>query len=157
MPRSRAFEPIVYGGLTAAALDILNASTFWFLTRGVKPVVILHGIAAGLIGGKAAAAGGLPTAVLGAFLHVFIACVMAAVYWYASLRLPALLRSPVVYGMCYGVVCYLVMENIVLPLSATHAAPFQPAWFLDDVIGHALLVGLPIALIARWSAAKIRP
>jgi hypothetical protein len=56
--------------------------------------------------------------------------------------------------MIYGVACYFVMTFVVLPLSAfpPRTAPIPWAVFLNGVIGHALLVGLPIALLARRSA-----
>jgi len=37
-------------------------------------------------------------------------------------------------------------------LSAVAPSPFSPAMFLNGVIGHALFVGLPIALNARRAA-----
>jgi len=49
-------------------------------------------------------------------------------------------------GLAYGIAVYLFMKYVVLPLSAvTRLTPFDPA----AMIGHALLVGLPIALFAR--------
>jgi hypothetical protein len=154
MRQPRALQTIIYGGLVAAMLDITDACLFWWLARGVTPAAILRGIAAGLLG-KAAYAGGLATAALGGVLHVLIACVMAAVYWLACLRLPALYRRPWFYGIAYGAVTFLVMDYIVLPLSAARPGTFWPIWFADDLLSHALLVGLPIALIARWSARTI--
>jgi hypothetical protein len=60
--------------------------------------------------------------------------------------------------MIYGVAVHFFMTKIIVPLSAiTKPAtppPFSWASFLNGVIGHALLVGLPVALIARWSAKK---
>jgi len=48
------------------------------------------------------------------------------------------------------------MQYIVLPNSAlgprTRPAPFIV--HVNGYVGHALLVGLPIALISRWSAKR---
>jgi hypothetical protein len=51
----------------------------------------------------------------------------------------------VLFGLLYGTAVYFFMNYLVLPLSA----PFHLGLFLNGVIGHALLVGIPIALCAR--------
>jgi hypothetical protein len=56
--------------------------------------------------------------------------------------------------MIYGVAVYFFMNKVVIPLSAAAKLPFTWIGFLNGIIGHALLVGLPVALIARWSSAK---
>jgi uncharacterized membrane protein YagU involved in acid resistance len=65
----------------------------------------------------------------------------------------ALNTKPVPYGLAYGVSVYLVMNYIVLPVSNVAPSPFSLALFLNGVIGHALFVGLPIALYSRRVAA----
>jgi len=55
-------------------------------------------------------------------------------------------------GLTYGVAVYLVMNNVVLPLSAVPKAPFSLALFLNGVIGHAIFVGFAIAWFAHRSA-----
>jgi hypothetical protein len=55
----------------------------------------------------------------------------------------------VLFGLLYGTAVYFFMNYLVLSLSAVAQAPFHPGLFLNGVIGHALLVGLPIALCAR--------
>ena len=151
----RALETIFWGGAAVAILDITNAMTFWALFRGTEPHVILQSIAAGLLG-KDAFSGGTPTAILGALLHVFIACGVAAVYYLACVRWPTLTGRPLTFGAIYGAVVYLVMNHVVLPLSLASPGPFIPAWFLDNLIGHIVLVGPPVAIIARWSASRAR-
>jgi hypothetical protein len=41
------------------------------------------------------------------------------------------------------------MNYGVLPRSAVGSAPFSLGMFLNGIFGHALFVGLPIALFAR--------
>lgn len=152
-----AFKTIVYGGLAIGILDFLDASIFFMLYTGAAFPRVWQGVAAGLLGRDAAVAGGWNTAALGIFLHFVIAFIIAAVYYAGTLVLPFLLRRPVVCGLAYGVVCNFVMQWVVIPLSAAGGptpAPFRLPVFLNSVIGHALLVGLPVALIAAWSAKK---
>jgi uncharacterized membrane protein YagU involved in acid resistance len=151
--RPRALHVVVYGGVAAATLDIINATTFWFLYNGASPVLILQAIAAGLLGPDSFA-GGTGTAVLGLFLHFFIACGMAAVYWLACLRWPVLIRRPVASGIAYGLVTWFAMNHVVVPLSRAKPPPFILSWFVDGVLAHVVLVGLLLAFVARWSANR---
>ena len=149
----RTFDVIVLGGIVVAVLDIANAMTFWYLYRGTNPLVILQSVAAGLLG-REAFSGGVPTAALGAFLHTSIAFAIAAVFLLACRLWPVALERPLFYGAVYGAGVYLVMNHIVVPLSRATPVPFYPAWFLDNVIGHILLVGMPLGLIASRSKAR---
>lgn len=112
--------------------------------------------AAGVMG-RAAFSGGAGSVGLGAFLHFFIACGIAAVFYCSCIRWPVLIRRAVFSGAAYGVVVYVVMNHVIVPLSLARPAPFNPAWFLDNLAGHILLVGLPVALIARRSASRSQP
>ena len=153
--RPRAFVSIVGGGLAAGVLDILDAMIVWWFRTGATPTRILQSVASGLLG-RDAYAGGLLTAALGTGLHFFIALTAAAVYFLASLRLPILVRRAVTCGLAYGVAVYFFMNHVVLPLSAfpQGRGGFSSFLFLDGVVGHALLVGLPIALCVRRSSAS---
>lgn len=152
--RPRAFDTIVYGGFAVGVLDMLDPIIFWYLRTGAKPIRIFQSVAAGLLGAEARN-GGWKTAVLGLVLHFFIAFAIATVYYLASLKLPMLFQMPAFSGMLYGVIVYFIMNYAVIPLSYARRPSFSVAVFLNGVIGHALLVGLPIALVA-WRSAKIK-
>ncbi|SRR6266516_630225 len=149
----RAFQTIVYGGLVVGVLDILDAMLFFGIRNGVKPIRIFQSIASGLLG-SSSFDGGMKTALLGGLLHFLIAFILATTYYVASRILPMLIRHAVMWGLIYGVAVYFVMNFVVLPVSAVgpRTAPIPWAVFLNGVIGHALLVGLPIALLAQRSA-----
>lgn len=149
--RPRAFDTILYGGLVVGILDGLFAFIFYGLILGAKPLRIFQGVAAGVLG-RASFEGGTKTFVLGILLHFIVATCIAAVYYLASLKLPFLIHHAVICGLIYGMIAYLGMNYIVIPLSAIGLRPFFFRTFLPAFIGHAILVGLPIALIARRSA-----
>lgn len=152
-----AFETIVYGGLAIGVLDLLDATIFFGLYAGAAFTRIWQGVAAGLLGRDAAVAGGWNTAALGILLHFAIAFIVSAVY-FAGTRLTSLpIRRPIIAGLTYGIAVNFVMQYVVIPLSAAGGptpTPFRLPVFLNSVIGHAFLVGLPVALIAAWSAGK---
>lgn len=166
---------ILLGGLAAGALDILYAFVVYGpLSYGVPPERILQSVAAGLIGREASQAGGIETAALGLVLHFLIATSMAAVYVLAATRISALRTGALLWGLVYGFMLYVAMNYIVVPLSAAGlnehfatAAEIGPRlqdsfsevrggggddypWMLWGTIStHTVLVGLPIALIAK--------
>lgn len=143
-------KAVLYGALTVGTLDILDAFIFFGLRSGVSPARILQGIAGGLLG-RAAFQGGAGTVALGLLLHFFIALGVVLAFFLASRRFPELVRKPFVYGPLYGIVVYLVMSQIVLPLSAVapRATMFPPAPVLINQLLIHMLVGLPSALFAR--------
>lgn len=153
MIRPLARHVIGWGGGAIAVLDIANAMTFWAIYRGTSPTSILQSIAAGLLG-REAFAGGAASAALGAALHLGICFAIAGVYYLGCVRWPGLLRKPALHGAIYGAGVYLVMNHVVVPLSRAIPVPFIPVWFLDNLLGHILLVGLPLAYLARGSAAR---
>jgi hypothetical protein len=154
--RPRALETILPGGLVVGILDLLFAFTFYGLILGIKPLRIFQSVAAGLLGRAAAFDGGVKTFLLGIVLHFIVATCIAAVYFGASWIFPALLRHAVVSGLIYGMIAYLGMNYLVVPLSAIRRSPgpIRLPIFLTEIIGHAFLVGLPLALLARRSAGR---
>ena len=151
-----AFLAIFWGGLACGIFDISQAMIAFRLQAGLSPSRVLQSVASGLLG-KAAFQGGTKAAVLGGFLHFFIAFSSAAIYYIASRRLMFLTESPVISGLLYGEFVWLVMTFVVLPLSAIHRWP--PVWnaasIITGPIGHTVLVGLPIALaVSRFAPVQ---
>ena len=145
--RSQPIKGIALAGLIAGTLDIADALIFYGL-RGVPPIRILQGIASGLLG-PGVFSQGMRSALPGLILHFFIAYTVAAVYIFASRRLP-LGRHPFLYGSFYGIGVYAVMNYIVLPLSKIGPRPHPPLVpFINGVAALIVCIGIPIALIAR--------
>ena len=140
-------QAILWGGLVAGTLDAVD-SVIAFGTQGLSTIQVLQYIASGALG-RSAFQGGLVTAALGAAFHFSIAWVAAGVFVFATRRLEILKTQAVPAGLLYGVAVYFFMNYLVLPLSAAGASTFHLGLFLNGVIGHALLVGLPISLFAR--------
>jgi hypothetical protein len=153
--RPGAFETILLGGLIAGALDGLDAVLFYGLAFGVTPTALFQHIASGLLGARSFR-GGWYTTVLRIGLHFSIAIGAAAVYYVASLVVPVLFRKPWIYGPTFGLLVYLFMHYVVLPLSAVtrRTVPVTAFEVLDQLISHTMFVGLPIALMARRSAGR---
>jgi len=145
--RSQAFPAILWATLIAGILDISSAFLLSY-PKGVGPIRVLHGVAAGLVGRESAINGGLATAGLGLAIHFFIAFVAATVFYLASRKLVFLTQNAVLAGLMYGVVVYGVMYWIVMPLAYPVVHPSLQR-DLVAVCVHMLLIGLPISLIVR--------
>ena|ERR1700730_7515387 len=145
MQKPNALLAILVGGLLAGSLDLGSA----FITYGAA---VPRAIAGGLLG-PAALHGGSAAYVLGVVLHFFIATSAAAVYYLASRKLAFLKDHPLVCGPFYGIAVFLVMNLIVLPLSALHVrGPFQLAGLIQGLLVHMILIGLPISFSIRQFA-----
>jgi hypothetical protein len=140
--RPKALFPILVGGVLAGALDLTSA----FIIYGPK---VPLAIAGGLLGPKAFQ-GGLATYVLGVVLHFVIAVSAATVYYVASRKLEFMKEHVLVSGLFYGIAVFLMMNLIVLPLSALHARnPIQRADLIQGLLVHMFCIGLPISFSAR--------
>jgi Na+/alanine symporter len=140
--KGNALLAIAVGGLIAGALDLTQACILfgWDIPLA---------IAGGLLG-RQAFHGGVGTYILGVFLHFFIACSAAAVYFAASRRLSFLTEHPLVCGLFFGAAVEEVMNLVVLPLSALHArGPYKLHDLILGLLVHMVVVGLPISYSVR--------
>jgi hypothetical protein len=140
--KGNALLAIAVGGLIAGALDLTQACILfgWDIPLA---------IAGGLLG-RQAFHGDVGTYILGVFLHFFIACSAAAVYYAASRRLSFLTEHPLVCGLFFGAAVEEVMNLVVLPLSALHArGPYKLHDLILGLLVHMVVVGLPISYSVR--------
>jgi hypothetical protein len=146
--KTRVVLAIVIGGALAGTFDATSA----FITFGSR---MPQGIAAGLLGPRAAFQGGAATWILGLLLHFLIAFTAAAVFCLASLKLTFLRRNFIVSGIYYGMTVFLFMSLVVVPLSAIHASgPFTASGLLKGIGFQIFLIGLPISLSA-WKLVRV--
>ena len=135
-------------GMLAGVLDIIAALAYWNL-NGVPPVRILQGIAGGILG-SAAYQGGATTALSGLLLHFLIMLVIAAIYVLAASQIALLRKHWFIAGTLFGIAVYVVMNGIVLPLSAfPHPVVFSTARVVPALLIQILFVGWPIAFVMR--------
>src|SRR5262245_66642114 len=149
---------VLVGGLIGGAGDILFAIVFAAI-HGRTPVWLLQTVAPGLLG-QAAYDGGVPAALLGLAGHFTMSLLWAALFGALASRCAPLVAKPAVAGPLYGILVFLAMRLVVLPLSA-FPYPFSFRQFtLDsagpDLLSHMFLFGLPIALAAARALAPGR-
>jgi uncharacterized membrane protein YagU involved in acid resistance len=149
MRRNPALFAILTGGGIAATLDLVYAIVYSWIRAHVPPITIMQSVASGLIG-QPAYEGGTATAALGVFCHYSMSLMIASIFWLASRRLVFMTRHAVASGLAFGVFVYLVMNFVVIPLSAFPTPmTYTPVRVAINIVAHMILFGLPIALAAR--------
>ena len=134
-------------GLVAGSLGMIPV---WLLqsARGVGIVPQMQLAASGVIG--MAAYDGLGGFFLGIVMHFLVSIIPAIAYAIVAWRVPLVDRLAWVSGPLMGLVLFLFMGLVVLPLSAfampetMSAMPFVPALLI-----HMFAFGLPIALVVK--------
>jgi hypothetical protein len=139
--------------LVVGTLDIAEVMIVSWL-KGGAPLKILQGIASGIYG-KTSFQGGTRTMLIGLALHFFIAAVVVAVYFLASRSLAILNRHPVLTGAIYGVLVYLFMNFVVLPLAGM-APRFTTFSVVNQLFCHIVLIGITTGLFARGQYTETR-
>lgn len=137
---------IALATLVAGTLDICSAFTYAAIA-GRGPATVLRGVGSAILG---TTVDGTTLALVGLALHFAIMAVMATVYVLAAARIPDLRARPLLGGVAYGLATWAVMNLVVLPLRWPTLFPkFDTVSLAEQLFSHIVLVGIPIALIAR--------
>lgn len=143
------WQPVCIGGLIAGTVDIGSACVIFKTT----PLIVLQAIAGGVLG-MSAFKGGWWSAVLGLALQWTMSIGIAACCVFASSRINLLARRWIVAGCVYGVVTFVVMNYVVVPLSASRSTQHHSAaWFYKDMLA-MLLFGVIITAVASGYIRK---
>ena len=138
-------RPIVIATLVAGTLDILSAFVFAGIA-GATPVGVLRYVASGPFGEAPTPTAGW--AAIGLAVHFAIMAAMVTAYMAVAPRVPALLRHPILAGLAYGVLLWIIMYWIVKPLRWPEAPlPSTLYGIANALFSHCICVGLPIALV----------
>ena len=140
----------VIGGLITGMLHfIVQIGIVFGLILKTPIISSLQYVASGAMG-DAAFTGGLATASLGLVLDFIMTTIMAGVFILSVDRIPLLRRHVIPGSILYGFGIFIVMNLIVLPLSAAPALPTPPLWLLIElVLQHILLIGLPLGILVK--------
>ena len=151
--RNSLVRSIVLGGVIIGTLHLIIQDFFVFSLLDNTPFIsVLQYMASGALG-NAAFAGGLATALLGVLFHALVCFAVASIFILSADRIPLLRRNVVVGSLLYGIGVFIVMNLIVLPLSAApRLPPWEPSQLIELIIEHALVAGLPLGLLIRRNA-----
>ncbi|MEO7964162.1 MAG: hypothetical protein ABIT38_09680 [Gemmatimonadaceae bacterium] len=160
------FARILTAGLLTGVSDISFANATYLFRRGIlDPGRVFQSVASGVAGPESYNSG-MPTIVLGAFLHFTIALIWTTIFVLATRRSTALTSivsrtgGALVFGYVYGMFIWLAMNFIVIPLSHAKVTPLSAPVFWIMLFGHGIFVGIPIVMLARdrspvWSRLRV--
>ena len=131
-------------GLTAALLDAMGAIIF----LGARPAMLFKFIAMGVFG-KSAMQGGKEMIVWGLIFHIIIATAWAFLFVLLWKRFPFIRRNIPATVILYGLLIWVVMNVVILPLSKVPGGPITFSSFWRGALILIVAVSLPIALITR--------
>lgn len=150
-------KSIAIATLVAGTLDIGSAIAMT-AAHGKSVGAMLRTVASGPFGDGVAQLGAAG-AIAGLAVHFGIMTAMVTIFAAAVDRLPALRRRPVGFGVAYGLLLYLVMYWVVIPLRWPVALNHIRLESIANALAiHVLLVGIPIAwLVVRPVGSLARP
>jgi hypothetical protein len=134
---------IALATLVAGTRDILFAAILSTIF-GKGPATMLRGVASGPF--PDAPDWGATGSALGLLTHFTLMAIMAAFFVVVANHRPTLLDKPNQSGIVYGLVTYVVMNLLVVPLRFGNWPP-TPRGIATQLFAHIVLVGIPIALI----------
>lgn len=151
--RNALLRTIVLGGVLIFIIQFIHQWIVATLIQGNPFTLVWQYIASGALG-NAAFEGGVATVLLGLLFHLIISLVVAGVFILSAEGIPLLRRYAMAGALLYGFGVFIVMNLIVLPLSAAPPlpAPTTP-WLIEAVVEHILGIGLPLGMLVRRSAA----
>ena len=138
--------PIIVATVVCGTLDILFATILTVL-RGKDVAAMLRFVASGPFPGAAhwGAAGSL----LGLAVHFTLMAMMVAVFVLLWPTVPRNLDMPLRAGVAYGLITYVVLDLIVVPLRFLAAWPPTQLAIATQLFAHIVLMGVPTAYITR--------
>jgi hypothetical protein len=139
-------KPILVATLVCGTLDILLAACLT-LMRGHEPADMLRSVASGPF--PSATEMGTAGSILGLVVHYGLIAIMVAVFVLAARSRPALLDRPLLWGLIYGLITYVVMNLIVVPVRFPAAWPPKALSIGTQLFAHIVFVGWPTAFITR--------
>ena len=151
---TRMLVAAAVAALIVGALDLCVVRAYWD-SAGISFTRIGQSVARGWYG-DASFAGGTKTALVGTLTHFGIMFAFMLTYLLAAQRTAFMRKYPAISAIAYGLGTFVVMNFVVVPLSAIgfHAPKLMGA--IRTLIPHVLFVGPAIALVAARFAAASR-
>ena len=142
--KKKLFPWILFTALLTGVIDILFA---FIINYKTPAAIILKFIASGVFG-KAAFKGGTEMVYYGILIHFCIATTWTTIFFLLYPKLSGILKSRIALVIVTGVVIWLVMNLVVVPLSRTPSDKFHLAGIIINMAALILAYGLPFTIIA---------
>jgi hypothetical protein len=149
---------ILIAGLIGGTFDASAAIIDVYLSSGATPDVVFRYIAAGVFG-PAALEGSIGMVIWGIIFHFTIAIGWASIFYLAYKNIPVVRENPIIAGAIYGLIVWLLMNSVVVPLSQAPHRPLYKMRLIGMLKGSAyiiFLLGIPVAFITHKIVSTAR-
>jgi hypothetical protein len=155
-PMFRDHSRAIFAAIAVSGtLDILSAFVFGSI-KGVGPGQILRYVASGPFG-DSMREGALGAAVIGLGVHYTLMAIMVLLFFLIASRAEIVRRQWLLSGPLYGIVIYLAMYWVVVPMRFG-SMPKTDMWSVGNALfSHIVCVGLPMAYIASRTIGRAMP
>lgn len=145
--KNSAVATIVKATILSGALDATAGVVVYWIFKGLNPLQVLQYIASGIFG-PSVINGSFSYVIVGLLLHFAIAFAFTYAYFLAFPFIKSFAKSTYVNGFLYGILIWVFMNYLILPISNI---PHSPKDFVSvlELIWHSTLVGLPIVLVVE--------
>ncbi|MBV7529550.1 DUF1440 domain-containing protein [Chitinophaga sp. sic0106] len=143
---------IALTALLAGTLDLATACILFTVRSGKSFVEVLKFIASAILG-PAAYNGNPAIPWLGVLFHYAIAFVFTTVFFLAYPVVRKWIHNTYLIAVLYGLLVWVVMNLIVLPLTHVRKVPFTTFGVVVGALVLIIMIGLPLALVAEKVSA----
>lgn len=137
----------------AGSLDILLAFLNAWLSNAVTPTRVLQYIASGYFGSEAFA-GGPRMAGWGLLFHYLVAFSFTTTFFFLFAKNNFLARHKVLTAIGYGLLIWIVMNLLVLPMSRVPVSKMEPVAIIKGMAILILAMGLPLVFFSSMYRKK---
>ncbi len=152
--KSRLVPVIAFTGFFAGMLDITAALLHYYIVTQKNPLRVFQYISSSIYG-PSAYSGNFNMILAGVIIHFFIAYFFTTIFFlvYPHLKLNRL--SPFLVAIIYGILIWLTMNMLVLPLTKV-ALPknFEARQVMIGILILICAIGLPVSLAAKKFYSK---
>jgi len=149
---SDLIRAIVSGGALAALLDGVCVTGLYSL-KSIPAITLWQNVASSLLG-EGAFTTGWTGGIIGLLLHCGVAFTAATVFVFTARWFPAILRHDNLSGVAFGLIVFVVMNLVVVPLSRMPKRTVPLSMISMQIVMHIVLVGLPISISSRYFLTK---
>ncbi|HEY8935113.1 MAG TPA: hypothetical protein VIM65_07825 [Cyclobacteriaceae bacterium] len=146
-------KAIALTGLLAGTLDIAAAIVMYVTATGKSGLDVLRYIASGAFG-TTAFSGGMPMSIAGLIFHYIIAYSFTTIYFILYKKIILISKNAVINAVVYGIIVWIVMNIIVLPLSNVPPFTFDLAKAIKGATILILAIGVPVSFLANRFYSK---
>jgi uncharacterized membrane protein YagU involved in acid resistance len=152
--QSSFFSSALKSGLIVGCLDASAASLQAYVVSGVSPDRVFAFVASGAFG-QSAYEGGSIMSLIGLAFHFIIAISWTFIFYAVYPKLTAFQSKKILVGMAYGLLIWLLMNFVVIPLSLIGLRPFNVTSAIIQIAIHLFVIGVPISyLTTKFYSAK---